>query len=89
MSSLTLSRRPVRALAAIFVLSLALAASFVPLAEAAGCTHGATRWVNNGCCACNYETNRKLQSCNNGVWVDTGYSQCFNTGSCCKSPCCF
>jgi hypothetical protein len=88
MSSLKSSRRLVMALAAIFVLSLTLAATFVPLAEAAACTNGATRWVKIGCCACNHDTNKKLQACNGGVWVDTGYTQCFDTGQCCSFPCC-
>lgn len=62
--------------------------SFPPPAEAQSCSHGATRWITIGCCACNWATNKKLQSCNNGVWVDTGYTQCFSTGSCCRTPCC-
>jgi hypothetical protein len=85
-----LSRRVLLALAAIAVLALTMTASLLtPNAEAAACTHGATRWVKIGCCACNLDTNKKLQACNNGVWVDTGYTQCFSTGSCCSSPCCF
>ena len=73
----------------MFTIALITGAFLTPRAEAAVCTNGQTRWVRVGCCACNYETNKKLQSCNGGVWVDTGYTQCFDTGTCCSFPCCF
>lgn len=49
-----------------------------PTAEAAACTHGATRWTYNGCCGT--RTSLKLEWCRNGVWVDTGTRDC--TGVC-------
>ena len=54
----------------------------------AACTQGQTQWRTTGCCACNSAYQQTLWSCNNGVWVNTGYSQCNNYGSCCKFPCC-
>ena len=83
------SKRMVVALAALFIFSVVLiAVAFTPPAEAAACTNGQTRWVKIGCCQCNAGTNKKLQACNGGVWVDTGYTQCFVTGTCCAFPCC-
>jgi hypothetical protein len=84
------SKRMAMAIATLVVFSAVLLnLGITPqLAEAAGCTHGNTRWITIGCCPCNDTFNKKLQSCNNGVWVDTGHTQCFWTGSCCAFPCC-
>jgi len=45
-----------------------------PSADAATCTHGATRWLYNGCCQTH--TYYKLEWCRNGTWVDTGTRDC-------------
>lgn len=51
-------------------------ASFLsaPPAQAAACTHGATRWLYSGCCQT--RTFYKLQWCRNGVWVTTTTTDC-------------
>ncbi|HEV2844815.1 MAG TPA: hypothetical protein VG477_08220 [Thermoanaerobaculia bacterium] len=89
MPFVTKSNRLIVLLAVLVAISaLFTIVPFTPPAEAQSCTHGSTRWITIGCCACNWATSKKLQSCNNGVWTDTGYTQCFETGSCCRTPCC-
>lgn len=80
------SRLVVLALA-LLALGFALTAPEITLpVQAQSCTHGATRWVGAGCCPCNV-TKLKLQWCRNGVWTDTGTTDC-RQGSCCAFPCC-
>jgi hypothetical protein len=74
------------------VIRFALAAVLVTLTMvplgAATCTQGSTQWRTTGCCSCNAGRQQTLWSCNNGVWVSTGYSQCNVGSSCCAFPCC-
>lgn len=66
-----------------------VAMTFLLPARAATCTSGATQWRTTGCCSCNAGRQQTLWSCNNGTWVNTGYSQCNVGSSCCAYPCCF
>ncbi|MFL6195013.1 MAG: hypothetical protein ACJ75H_12635 [Thermoanaerobaculia bacterium] len=66
-----------------------VAMTFLLPARAATCTSGATQWRTTGCCSCNAGRQQTLWSCNNGTWVNTGYSQCNVGSSCCAFPCCF
>lgn len=47
-------------------------------AEAATCTHGATRWWYEGCCGTTYNpgTKYRLQWCNRGTWTNTTTTDC-------------
>lgn len=90
MSFIRKSNRLIVLIALLVVFSAVLSVlGVVPLAEAATCTHGATKWVKIGCCVCNYETNKRLYVCDNGVWKATNETLCFYTGACCSTPCCF
>ena len=47
-------------------------------AEAAACTHGATRWWYEGCCGTTFNpgTKFRLQWCKNGTWTNTTTTDC-------------
>jgi hypothetical protein len=56
--------------------------SLLRTAEAAGCTHAATRWIYDGCCSAPLTTRYRLQWCNHGTWTNTTTTDC--RGTCIK-----